>query len=894
MTVIAALAARHSLTMGGLLRRLNPRRDAGAAGPAPAMGPSGRARGLAASLALTLALALGLIASGPFSSAEAQTSGDEKPVLRIEATQHSSHLRSIDMNADETLLVTGAYDRTVRVWSIPQKDGETFRLQRILRPPIGANDEGKVYTVAMSPDGKLVAAAGWTGEAFDPDGDFAVYVFDWQTGQMVQAIRNLPNVVNSLKFSADGKYLVTAFALENDGLIFDTTSWAQHARLPGIGDNVYGLAFNEVNGSLAVTSYDGLVRLYGPDFRFLAQVPSPDGQRPYKADFSPDGKTLAVGHTDTLRVTLFKADDLTYIRTLKDDKIRYGDLLAVAWSKDGRTIYAGGRGETYAPYAAGNGVWQFDAGSGALLGILTAAQNTIMEIAQMDDGRIMFGAQDPTFGFIDPAFKTVTTVPVRVLDYRTYPYMKEENIASLRLAPDGLSVSLPIEAFTDKNYFTFDIRERRVKLSETENTALVKPSVTAPGLTFANWSSSEAPILNGAPIAIDRYEISRALAISGNAKSFVLGADWYIRRYDVRSDGTTTEVWRRPVPSTAWRVNITNDGRFAVAAYGDGTVRWHSMETGEELLALFLTNEFPRPGWVMWTPQGYYDASPGAEDLIGWHVNKGGMKESLFFGASRFRDQFYRPDVIDGVLDLGDVDAAVREANLRTGPTVTADRLIDIAPPVVRILKSAESTTFAGGKTKILYLLESPSGKPVTGLSIRADGQPLTSVTSGLNIGRVNQIELENIPSRDVTLSLIAQTSDGAGEPDLLQLTYTGDEQVGDQKPSLYGLIVGVSDYDVERLKLGYAAQDAKDFASVLQAQSGGLYGDVEIRLLTDKEASRSAILEGLTWLSSVTTKDDVAVLFMAGHGVTEASSRYYFLPAEADPERLRETGVTR
>ena len=80
-----------------------------------------------------------------------------------------------------------------------------------------------------------------------------------------------------------------------------------------------------------------------------------------------------------------------------------------------------------------------------------------------------------------------------------------------------------------------------------------------------------------------------------------------------------------------------------VVAYGDGTIRWHRWSDGEELLALFAHAD--RTRWVLWTPSGYYDASAGAEELIGWHLNRGQDEAADFFPASRFRARFYRPDV---------------------------------------------------------------------------------------------------------------------------------------------------------------------------------------------------------------------------------------------------------
>ena len=53
------------------------------------------------------------------------------------------------------------------------------------------------------------------------------------------------------------------------------------------------------------------------------------------------------------------------------------------------------------------------------------------------------------------------------------------------------------------------------------------------------------------------------------------------------------------------------------------------------MLAFFVDVEKKR--WILWTPNGYYDAAPGAEDLIGWHVNRGPDKAADFFPLSRFR-----------------------------------------------------------------------------------------------------------------------------------------------------------------------------------------------------------------------------------------------------------------
>jgi len=46
------------------------------------------------------------------------------------------------------------------------------------------------------------------------------------------------------------------------------------------------------------------------------------------------------------------------------------------------------------------------------------------------------------------------------------------------------------------------------------------------------------------------------------------------------------------------RLNISADERFAVAAFGDGTIRWYSLKDGTEQLAYFSRSEWRRLGAV--------------------------------------------------------------------------------------------------------------------------------------------------------------------------------------------------------------------------------------------------------------------------------------------------------
>ena len=124
-------------------------------------------------------------------------------MLVIDPGMHTAMIRRASMpTGDGRWAVTGSDDKTIRVWSLA--DGA---LLRTIRLPAGPGNVGKVYAVAISPDGALIAAGGWTRWT-EADPQEQIYLFDRATGALVQRIDGLPNIVAHLVFSPDGRRLV--------------------------------------------------------------------------------------------------------------------------------------------------------------------------------------------------------------------------------------------------------------------------------------------------------------------------------------------------------------------------------------------------------------------------------------------------------------------------------------------------------------------------------------------------------------------------------------------------------------------------------------------------------------------------------------------------------------
>ncbi len=792
----------------------------------------------------------------------------KEPFLRIETGMHISAIKRIDVDAEGRRLVTASNDKTVRVWELP-----SGRPEQIIRPPIGNVNEGKLYAVAISPDGKTVACGGWTGKWEQGD---TVYLFDADTGCLVRRLSGLPNVIEHLAFSRDGRFLAAVLGRGQGLRIFQVADGHEIASDKNYGGQSYSADF-DVRGRLVTTCNDGYVRLYDQGFRLIAKEKIPGGERPLAARFSPDGKRIAVGFIDSTKVALLSGQDLSFLFSPDTRGVDRGNLSKVAWSADGKSLYAGGRYHQRGKHFIRR--W-FQAGHGGYEDLEVGARDTIMDLVPLTDGSVAFGSADPSFGIVSPSGRvTLFTGPV-IADYRG-------NREGFLISSDGGTVQFGYD-YGGAPLGRFTVSRRYLETNPGASASLTPPRTTAPGMNITNWKDKYDPKFNGRPLKLDQYETSRSLAIAADGESFLLGTEWQLRAYD-RSG---SERWHVNVPDSVWGVNTAGNDQVFAAAYADGTIRWRRIRDGKELLSFFPHKD--RKRWVLWSPGGYYDASPGGEELIGWHVNRGKDQAADFFPASRFRSTYYRPDVIARVLETRDEKEALRLADEESGRTRREVAVKKMLPPVVTILSPADGSTFSRPEARVSYSLRSPSGEPVTAIRVLVDGRPV-SAQRGIAVkaeGEPARTIQVTVPERDAEVSLIAENRYAASVPSTIRLRWRGKEEFV-VKPKLYVLAIGVSDYEDRSLALGFAAKDARDFAGSMEGQKGGLYRDVTVRVLTDRLATKDDILDGLDWVQRETTSKDIAMVFLAGHGVNDQAGIYYYLPANANTERLKRTGVS-
>jgi len=210
------------------------------------------------------------------------------------------------------------------------------------------------------------------------------------------------------------------------------------------------------------------------------------------------------------------------------------------------------------------------------------------------------------------------------------------------------------------------------------------------------------------------------------------------------------------------------------------------------------------------------------------------------------------------------------------------------------VLSPQDGASVSTEEIEVRYAVRAPADAPVTAVRALVDGRPVEGAR-GIKVeaATTDQSLRVRVPSRDCEVALIAENRHGASEPGRVRLKWGGQPtEAFAIKPKLYALVVGVSKYADESIRLRYAAKDAGDFAAALQRLKGGIYRDVQVKLLTDEQAVKDEVLDGLDWVRKETTSKDVAMVFLAGHGVNDSDGSYYYLPANVNVEKLMRTAV--
>ena len=447
-------------------------------------------------------------------------------------------VRGIAWSPDGRYIATGGDDRTGRVWD-PATGQEIARL---------LHADG-VYALAFSPDGQRLGTATTDGGA---------QVWDWAAGRVVTSVRHAApasarftpdggsefaeSTAQSIAFSADGQYLLTARSTDNTARVWDASTGRELARYEH-NDVVLAAAFSRDGRYVATASADGTARLWdvssGREVE-VARMVLERGAPVFTVAFSPDGRFLAAGGYGSItRIEAIPAG--TEVASLwNDDTVQQ-----LAFSPDGRYLATASNDRTAR-------VWLVSSGQEVTRMPMDTA-GPVYGLAFSPDGRSLATiAEDNT---------------VRVWDamrpWQDAGLYHRDNVIFVAFSPD-----------------------RRYMASSAGNTVTI-------------WDASTGQDV----LHLTQPAVAWAIQFSPDSRSVLASSfDGNARIWDLES-GAQVAIFHHGDNVRVWGTQFSPDGRFVATAGAEGIVRVWEVASGREVM---FAKHDAAAGQPRFTPDGRY------------------------------------------------------------------------------------------------------------------------------------------------------------------------------------------------------------------------------------------------------------------------------------------------
>jgi len=215
---------------------------------------------------------------------------------------------------------SGLEHETLRLWDLTTKQAKTL-----------TSHEATVIAVAVSPDGKTAATAGY---------DRTVRLWDMSAGKCFRELSGHTETVRALAFSSTGTRVASA-GFDRSIKLWSVRDGSLERSWPGHDDTIRSLAFVPGGNLLVSAANDRAIKIWNAEDGTLVRAIA-DESKVQAVACSPDGSLLASGNENNT-VELWELGTGSLRRTLPGHS---GKVRSVAFSPDGKTLASGGEDRT--------------------------------------------------------------------------------------------------------------------------------------------------------------------------------------------------------------------------------------------------------------------------------------------------------------------------------------------------------------------------------------------------------------------------------------------------------------------------------------------------------------------------------------------------------------------
>jgi len=784
----------------------------------------------------------------------------------IKTLGHGSCVEALAMSSDGNLIVSGSVDYSIEDYSIKlwNRGGE------LLNTLTGHTNI--ITSVAVNPMNNMIYSGSW---------DNTLKIWNKQ-GKLLKTIKDNPGWVKSITVTADGRL----FAYRTSNQIRILTDTGELLKTISIGSKFFtGDIFFSRDGKKIFSSIqDDGIYSWDTDGKIVHSLKLGSDYNIYSFASSPDGKTIIGG--GYRRILLWNPDTGESRNISQNSE----GITAVVPGPDGKTIYAGSWDGNISIWREDNNLIKIFKGGGSLItGLAVSADGRTIAAGGWDcmvrtwmpDGTLIanIGKQDSLVGdmAISPDGKLIASVTSEELRIWNSAGALIKSVTG----PKGDMIKRVLITMDGKNIIYSSVDELFILDSSGNLKKKIRNDIGFSALTlspdgqliYAGIIDIQAYDLKGNPVKkitfpdYDAFGAIVDIAISPDNKMILEACQpTSVVLYDF--DGKLIREFIGH-SDRVYKAVFMQDNKHIISGSMDGTIRVWNIADGDSVsLAAFESGD-----WFVYNDRGLFDCSDGARKYIKF------VKGLTVYEPDQFWNEYFTPGLFSKFMKGEKLEA------------LNIDSFADNAP-VVNIT-SPSSDTISDSESYTIKVQATPSKNGLGKIFLYINGRTVDENTRGLLVNQKGEVKefAVSLSEGENVITGAAFDKDGKAEGRSSKVTVIYKPgQV--QKPDMYILSIGVSDYKDVNISLKSPAYDAKSVCEALKNKAQTLYGNVYTVILTNKEANIKNIMKSFQDIISWSKPYDAVVLFFAGHGITDKGV-YYFLPFEADITSLESSSLT-